>query len=88
MDIAIGYFSSAKPDDDISSETLHINESTGSLSVLELVKILENKYSRFKATRILRNCAITVNLEYVDDATVTNVVSGDNVAFIPPVSGG
>jgi molybdopterin synthase sulfur carrier subunit len=58
------------------------------LNVNELFQALENRYPGIKA-KILVSCAVTVNLEYVDaDEDGVVIQEGDEVAIIPPVSGG
>jgi len=58
------------------------------LDVTELFQALEELYPGIKA-KILASCAVTVNLEYVDsDEKGVVIQAGDEVAIIPPVSGG
>ena len=52
-------------------------------TVADLKALLEEKYAAFKK---LGSYMIAVNNEYVPDETIIN--QGDEVAVIPPVSGG
>jgi molybdopterin converting factor subunit 1 len=52
-------------------------------TVADLKVLLEEKYAAFKK---LGSYMIAVNNEYVPDETIIN--QGDEVAVIPPVSGG
>jgi len=61
---------------------------TAPLNLSELFQSLEKRYPGIK-DKILISCAVTVNLEYVDADEVGVVIhEGDEVAIIPPVSGG
>jgi molybdopterin converting factor small subunit len=58
------------------------------LDVTELFPALEERYPGINA-KVLASCAVTVNLEYVDaDSKGVVIRAGDEVAIIPPVSGG
>jgi molybdopterin converting factor small subunit len=58
------------------------------LNVTGLFDAIEKRYPGIKA-KILASCAVTVNLEYVDmDENGAVIQEGDEVAIIPPVSGG
>ena len=57
---------------------------------------LDKKYPGIKQ-RVLKSCAVTINLDYVDvdpaseagsEAGTTIIQEGDEVAIIPPVSSG
>ena len=61
------------------------------LAVRDLFALLETRYPGIER-QILSSCAVTLNLEYVDledeQASITTVTKGDEVAIIPPVSSG
>jgi molybdopterin converting factor small subunit len=60
----------------------------------KLFEILEERYANIRA-RVLSNCAITLNLDYIDvgdrmgdNGSSVEIQAGDEVAIIPPVSSG
>lgn len=57
------------------------------MSIQQLFALLESKYPKLKQKKILSSAAVAVNLEYVEveDGVLGE---GDEVAIIPPVSGG
>lgn len=66
------------------------------LRLKDLFGLLETKYPGFNKA-VLCSCAVTVNLNYVDmeeinnggeDASGLQIVEGDEVGIIPPVSSG
>jgi molybdopterin converting factor small subunit len=58
------------------------------LNSTELFQALEARYPGITA-KVLASCAVTVNLDYVDaDEKGVVIQEGDEVAIIPPVSGG
>ena len=57
------------------------------MSISDLFKLLETKHPKLKQKKILKSVAVAVNLEYVE-IDEGNVKPGDEVAIIPPVSGG
>jgi len=58
-----------------------------SISVMELFWLLESRHPKLKEKRILTSVAVAVNLEYVEIEN-GRIKGGDEVAIIPPVSGG
>jgi len=86
------YFASAKDATGMSSETLPfqpIVEDEPSISITELFQMLEARHPTLKKKRILKSVAVAVNLEYADmDIDDGQIKAGDEVAIIPPVSGG
>lgn len=85
------YFASASSFTRKTSETL-----PAPIPVIELFDLLDERYPGIKG-RVLRSCAVTVNLDYVDldlaskvggEAEVAVIQEGDEVAIIPPVSSG
>jgi molybdopterin converting factor small subunit len=58
-----------------------------SISVTELFGLLESRHPKLKQKRILTSVAVAVNLEYVEIEN-GRIKGGDEVAIIPPVSGG
>ena len=85
------YFASASTFTQKTSDTL-----SAPLPVTDLFEVLEDRYPGIKE-RVLRSCALTVNLDYVNlDSTSkgdkeivpTIIQEGDEVAIIPPVSSG
>ena len=66
----------------LGGTAISINFSDG-VSVLEIKTILEEQYPRLKQ---LTSFAIAVNGEYAKPETI--ISPGDEIAIIPPVSGG
>ena len=60
-------------------------ENTNEITLLELQDILVQKIPELK--KILNNIAFAINQEYVTNSNV-KIVDHDEVALIPPVSGG
>jgi molybdopterin converting factor subunit 1 len=88
------YFASAKEATGLSSETLPLPTITepaspdpAAISVQQLFAILEARHPKLKEKKILSSVAVAVNLEYVD-IEEGQIKDGDEVAIIPPVSGG
>ena len=81
------YFASAKDATGLATENITIPEDKNSLSIPELFELLEARHSKLKDEKILSSVAVAINLEYVEIAG-GQVKSGDEVAIIPPVSGG
>jgi molybdopterin converting factor subunit 1 len=81
------YFASAKDAAGIKAENIPFPGLSESLSIQDLFQVLESRHSKLKEKKILSSVAVAVNLEYVDISAGT-VKPGDEVAIIPPVSGG
>ena len=65
-----------------------------SLRVLDLLSWLRKRHplleSDKRASAVLNSCACAINMDYIDDSTDKErcFANGDEVALIPPVSGG
>lgn len=97
-EFTILYFAAASTFINKSSERL-----PAPLPVCSLFSTLESRYPGITA-KVLKSCAVTVNLEYVDlddssnddsisdDVSITKdkrlIQAGDEVGIIPPVSSG
>jgi molybdopterin converting factor subunit 1 len=83
------YFASAKDATGLSSEEILIPETSESqsISIADLFELLETRHPKLKQKKILASVAVAVNLEYVEIEEGV-VKAGDEVAIIPPVSGG
>ena len=83
------YFASARDATGLSSESISIPETceSKSLSIADLFELLELRHPKLKQKKILASVAVAVNLEYVE-IEEGMVRAGDEVAIIPPVSGG
>ena len=77
--ISVKLFGIAK--DIVGSSTLNIEQELSTVD--DLLSYLKSKYPAFKD---LTSLLVAINDEYAD--TVTEINSGDEVALIPPVSGG
>ena len=70
--------------DIIGASSLKINEGEKKpITVRELKQFISNKYPKFNT---LSSLAIAVNSSYADDTTLLQ--ASDEIAIIPPVSGG
>ena len=91
--ITVLYFAAAREatEGQIASEQIALPPSaatttTDQISVAELKRTLAKKHGK-KLAAILETCAVSVEQEYCEsDEDV--VRSGDEVAIIPPISGG
>lgn len=77
--ISVKLFGIAK--DIVGSSTLNIEQELSTVD--DLLSYLKSKYPAFKE---LTSLLVAINDEYAD--TVAEINSGDEVALIPPVSGG
>ncbi|BFZ63270.1 hypothetical protein YB2330_004391 [Saitoella coloradoensis] len=77
----------------LSSESIPLPAGTDSITVKEAVKLITVRHGE-KIEKVLNTAGLAVNLEYVDleeelaGKAETRVKAGDEVAVIPPVSGG
>ena len=79
------YFASAKEAAGVVSELIPLD--TEEMSIPQLFEKLEASHPNLKKKKILSSVAVAVNLEYVEIAS-GKIRVGDEVAIIPPVSGG
>ena len=78
------YFAAAKDAAKTDSEKVALTSETDTVT-----RLLKHLVQRHKGLdRILESSMITVNLEYVDKDAELSLKDGDEVAIIPPVSGG
>lgn len=87
MMITVLYFAAAREatEGQIASEQIAL-PSDKIISVAELKRTLANKHGK-KLAAILETCAVSVAQEYCE-SDEDLVRSGDEVAIIPPISGG
>jgi len=83
MEIRILAFGIAKDIFGGSSVGIELNNATGTSTVEELRTALEEKYPRLKQ---LASYMVAVNNEYAQQEHV--IATKDEIAIIPPVSGG
>ena len=57
------------------------------MSIPDLFRLLESRHPKLKQKKILSSVAVAVNLDYVE-IKEGKIKAGDEVAIIPPVSGG
>ncbi|RIA92934.1 molybdopterin synthase sulfur carrier subunit-like protein [Glomus cerebriforme] len=81
------YFASARDATNVQSEKISLPPQSTSISLENLTILLKRRHE--KLAPILENSLYAINMEYVenDDQTIL-VKEGDEVAVIPPVSGG
>ncbi|KAG0042660.1 hypothetical protein BGZ83_000204 [Gryganskiella cystojenkinii] len=78
------YFASAK--DAAKTESERLDWSSG-IDATKLTKFLIDRHPELEP--VLKTCMFAVNMEYMDqDSVAWTVQPGDEVAVIPPVSGG
>ncbi|OLL23521.1 Molybdopterin synthase sulfur carrier subunit [Neolecta irregularis DAH-3] len=78
------YFAAAKDATQMTCENIPMPNTT--LTMANLSEFLAQRHPALKRRQILEGCLFTVNEEYVDPETI--IKHGDEVAIIPPVSGG
>jgi molybdopterin converting factor small subunit len=89
--ITVLYFAAAREatEGQIASEQIALNPATttdNKISVAELKRTLAKKHGK-KLAAILETCAVSVEREYCEsDEDLAR--GGDEVAIIPPISGG
>ncbi|KAF9209700.1 hypothetical protein BGZ49_002131 [Haplosporangium sp. Z 27] len=77
------YFASAK---DASKVEVDKFEWSAGINAQALKQILVERHSNL--SDVLKTSMFAVNMEYLDDESSWTVQPGDEVAVIPPVSGG
>ncbi|RIB20937.1 hypothetical protein C2G38_2244248 [Gigaspora rosea] len=86
-EFTILYFASARDAVNISSEIISFPSTSSSLSLQDLTNLLKNRHENLG--KVLENSMFAINMQYVDkDDESIMVKPGDEVAIIPPVSGG
>lgn len=69
--------------------SVEINAEKSKISVIDLLDVIKDKHKSCKTFMDLAHTSIvSVNNEYVFDATTTFINNNDEVAIIPPISGG
>ena len=83
------FFAGAKDAAGLASETIPLSDTATekAISIAELFKLLEERHPKLSERKILSSVAVAINLKYVD-ISCAKVKAGDEVAIIPPVSGG
>nr|KAE8938359.1 hypothetical protein PF009_g11751 [Phytophthora fragariae] len=82
MEIKVLYFASAREEVGLREEKLTLPRSSATLR--ELRRVLMDKHPQAAAT--IESITLARNLEYSDDDVA--LADGDEVALIPPISGG
>jgi molybdopterin converting factor subunit 1 len=83
-DFTILYFASAHDATNVSSEKISLPPQSTYISLKELIVLLKRRHE--KLAPILDNAFYAINMEYAEQDDL--VKEGDEVAVIPPVSGG
>ncbi|KAF4037489.1 ThiS family [Phytophthora infestans] len=83
MKIKVLYFASAREEIGLREETLETDDRK-SVTLASLRRLLMEKYPQAAAT--IESITLARNLEYSEDDV--EVQDGDEVALIPPISGG
>ena len=83
-DFTILYFASAHDATNLLSEKISLPPQSTHMSLKELIVLLKRRHE--KLAPILDNAFYDINMEYAEKDDL--VKEGDEVAIIPPVSGG
>ncbi|KAI9592481.1 hypothetical protein BDF19DRAFT_425295 [Syncephalis fuscata] len=90
--IKILYFASARDATDVAEEEVTLSnnvQSESTVSSITLGRLLAIAVEQHPAlAKCLQTAVIAVNMEYIDKDEHRVLVAGDEVAIIPPVSGG
>jgi len=81
MKVTCLFFAGARDAVGVSSETIELAEGT---TTVDFVKVLLQKYPSLE--KVLQTSLLAVNQEYVEEPV--QLKTGDEVAVIPPISGG
>ncbi|KAJ3158849.1 hypothetical protein HDU86_002537 [Geranomyces michiganensis] len=87
------YFASARDATSVREETLSVPDDRPTLAVPQLIQTLITRHPGLEA--VFKSAILAINNQYVDHAgreldggRTVEVAPGDEVAVIPPVSGG
>mmetsp|Transcript_9946 Transcript_9946/g.14935 ORF Transcript_9946/g.14935 Transcript_9946/m.14935 type:complete len:84 (+) Transcript_9946:32-283(+) len=83
MKIKVLFFASCQEVTGVDKVEMEADEKT---RVCDLVESVVKKYPKLE--KMLGNMVLSVNLEYTDPKSKNQLKSTDEVAFIPPISGG
>lgn len=83
MLITVLYFAAAREAVGAGSEELQLEEGATTASLLEALLAAHPGLAS-----VMRSCVFAVNQEYVPPQSAAPLKSGDEVAIIPPLSGG
>ena len=78
------FFASAR--EAAAAESTEVEAPGDTMQSDDLLAQLTGRFPKLEA--VLRACVLAINHEYVDQGTVQAVRDGDEVAIIPPLSGG
>ncbi|PKY51857.1 MoaD/ThiS [Rhizophagus irregularis] len=86
-EITILYFATARDATNVSSEKISLPSQSMSMSLKDLTDLLKKRHE--KLVPVLETSLYAINMEYVEcDYQSILVKECDEVAIIPPVSGG
>ncbi|GBB99467.1 hypothetical protein RclHR1_03530014 [Rhizophagus clarus] len=87
-EITILYFATARDATKVPSEKISLPPQSTSMSLEDLTNLLKKRHE--KLAPILDNSLYSINMEYVEESDYQTILvkEGDEVAIIPPVSGG
>jgi molybdopterin converting factor subunit 1 len=86
VQVKVMYFAAARELLGLREESLSLKESGGDITTDTLREFLSEKYP--SAAQYIKDITLAVNLEYVMDGDIRSLQNGDEVALIPPISGG
>jgi len=85
-EFTILYYASARDATNVSSEKIPLPSQSTFMSLKDLTILLKERHK--KLAPILDTSIYAINMEYVECDETILVKEGDEVAVIPPVSGG
>lgn len=90
IEVKVLYFAAIKDLTGISTQTITIPSDLHHRDFMSYLIKLQPKLATPQAQALLRTCACAINMEYsyLDDHKGSCFEDGDEVALIPPVSGG
>ncbi|CAG8593447.1 2406_t:CDS:2 [Funneliformis caledonium] len=85
-EFTILYYATARDATKMSSEKIPLPSQSPFMSLKDLTMLLKERHK--KLAPILEYSLYAINMEYVENDQAILVKEGDEVAVIPPVSGG
>lgn len=83
MEVKVLFFARSREVAGVSSIDITLQEGS---TTTELLKMLVTKFPGLES--VLQSCVLAVNQEYVSKDDATAMHGGDEIAIIPPLSGG
>ena len=84
MSVTVLLFASAR--EAAGVESTQVELQGGMISSQDLLRDLVSQFPGLES--VLKSCVIALNQEYLEQGSSTQIKRGDEVAIIPPLSGG